>query len=178
MDCVFTSKTYSLTASQLARSAMLSELASATGSTRVEMDDSLLDSFLIAYRYLTADVLPSAREFSAIDYFGIKPWETYELSTVRELAMRAEMYQEGASDEYLAEAYGLHIIDRHFWEGFTPRRRVTPSTLFVGPDPVKADWSQIEERLAELREFTDDGNVFCRRWLHLLYSLWLTYCGH
>lgn len=160
MNCVFTNESYSLSAEQLARSAMLSEMSAATGVDSVQLDDSLRDLFLIAYRYLTANVLPSAQEFAAIDYFGIKPYETYELSMVREKAMRAEMYQEGASDEYLAEAYGLHIIDRYFWEHFTPQRRVTPSTLFVGPDPVKAEWSEIEARLDELRAFTDSGNVF------------------
>lgn len=176
MNCLFGTTCYTLTKEQVQRSALLTEMLAICGGDEVQLQCDE-EFFLVAYRYLTEETLPTERQFAAIDYFGIKPYETYELSLVREKAMRAKMYavdvddssvQESDPNEkpqcpddgFLAEAYGLHIIDRHFWETFAPKRRVTPQTLFVGPEPVKADWSAVEQRLATLHEFTNGGNVF------------------
>lgn len=179
MDCIVGAKRYHLSEEELVRSRTLTELRDLLQEKEIVLENVSEDFFLIAYRYLTKGVIPTIHEFGAIDYFGIKAYDSYELSLVQETAMRKDMYSthtrvvtdhrqvhepdmytNDADDNYFAETYGLTIIDQHFWESFHPKRKTTPHTILVGPEPVKSDWSDIQKRLADLHQYTDQGNVF------------------
>lgn len=156
MEFVVEGKSYSLTSEEIARSGLLAELVARADATSIEITNISEGEFLIAYEYLREGKIPSADEYSVIEYFQISPIDSYELSCVLEDDIRRNMYITDANEKYLSQSYGLQIIDRAFWETFTPKRLQSPEVLFEGPLPCKAEWSEIESRLAELAPYVKE----------------------
>lgn len=165
MQFTVDTNTYTLSREEIARSGFLTELVFHATNTDVVITADNATDFRIVYAYLREGKVPFVSEYPAIEYFRIPAEDSYALACVLEDDMRQHMYAVGADEKYFDQGYGLQIIDAAFWASFTPKRLVLPpdstaSLMFEGPVPQKADWSEIEARLAELAPFFREEGCF------------------
>jgi len=121
------------------------------------------EDFIPIYEYLKNKKLPSYEDLIAFDYFGIDLNHSYELASVIEEDMRANMYKyykDECKELYKDNHHGLIKITENFWNKFDIIKSNDKNLLFNTKNLVKSKWSVIKEKLDKLKKFTDIKGVF------------------
>lgn len=136
-----------------------------TTSVKVDRDDSgcyilncYREDFIPIYEYLKNGKIPTCDELGCFDYFGIDLSSSYQLSSVVEEDMRANMYKN--INNYSDNDYGLIKINENFWVNFQISKSNDMNLLFNSRNLTKNNWEDIQQRLVDLKKFTDNKGVF------------------
>ena len=118
------------------------------------------EDFIPIYEYLKNKKVPSYEDLDSFDYFGIDLNHSYELASVIEEDMRANMYKDECKELYKDNHHGLIKINENFWNGFEINKSSDKNLLFNTKNLVKSKWSTIQNKLDNLKKFTDIKGVF------------------
>lgn len=158
---------FSLEKSKISQDSFLGALITTQLETKKDENGTYLleiskEEFLPVFNYLQKGILPSVDQLHHFDYFGINLTHSYELASVIEEDMRAQMYI-SENPQYKENYYGLRKITSEFWKAFKVDRSLTlhdDNLLFISRSFQKDSWDNISLRLAELRELTSIKGVF------------------
>jgi len=118
------------------------------------------EDFIPIYEYLKNKKLPSYDDLIAFDYFGIDLNHSYELASVIEEDMRANMYKDECEKFYTDDHHGLIKITENFWNNFEINKPIDKNLLFNTKNLVKSKWSIIQDKLNNIKKLTDIKGVF------------------
>lgn len=118
------------------------------------------EDFIPIYEYLKNKKVPSYEDLITFDYFGIDLNHSYELASVIEEDMRANMYKDEYKELYKDDYHGLIKITENCWNNFDINKSTDKNLLFNTKNLVKSKWSVIKEKLDKLKKFTDIKGVF------------------
>lgn len=117
----------------------------------IQLERVSLADFQAFVAYVNDGTIPEEANVKIFNYFHYPIDESYELSWKLESEMRNNFH----SGEIYDKHHGLTIITEEMWEELVLQRSLD-TALFAGPLPVKAEWNEIQKRLAEVQTLMND----------------------
>lgn len=152
-------QSFPVNASHIPKDSLLQELIDLTPTGEViHITNCSIQEFQILYDYFREGKVPKVSEYYIFEYFKISPIDSYELATLHEDDLRANMYS--GNEHYLYSHYALQVLDKKLWDSLAATCEIMPNMLFTEGLMTKASWFEFQTRLAKLQSFFHTQGVF------------------
>ena len=125
------------------------------------LEDVTLEAMEIVHNYFVNKIVPDPDHINVLEAFNIPIDHSYELASIYEEYLRANMYLEGhEEDEINTDShYGLMKLTPEMWSKLKISRPDDPNLLFTQKQLSKRSWEEIQQSLSELKPLFGLGSV-------------------
>ena len=126
------------------------------------LEDVTLEAMEIVYNYLAKKIVPDPEHINVLEAFNIPIDHSYELASIYEEYLRANMYLEGHEEDEINtdQHYGLVKLTPEMWSKLKIDRPDDSNFLFTQKQLQKQSWDEVQKSLSELKSLFGLGSVF------------------